>query len=170
MPNFLYFHIYCWNTTPAERLTQLNSTWVVTPPPHKHLSDELQIWGKARSRSYQGKIIARWKTTFDGRHPLMEDVLWWKTNFDGKLPLMEDDLWWWLTALLGPYFCINFAPFENWGRFASFQLNNFGVSSRNMHHFGDFWPQFASFLPHFRLQFRSTGSVSRSLFLLTDNL
>ena len=105
MPNFLYFHIYCWNTTPAKKLTQLNSTWVVTPPPHKHLSDELQIWGKARSRSYQGKIIARWKTTFDGRHPLMEDTLWWKTSFDGRQTLMENYLWWKTTFDGGSLHC-----------------------------------------------------------------
>ena len=27
-----------------------------------------------------------WKTTFDGRQPLMKDNLWWKTTFDGRQP------------------------------------------------------------------------------------
>ena len=35
-----------------------------------------------------------WKTTFDGRQPLMEDNLWWKMTFDERRPLMEDELWW----------------------------------------------------------------------------
>ena len=35
----------------------------------------------------------KWKTNFDGRHPLMEDDLWWKMTFDRRRPLMEDDLW-----------------------------------------------------------------------------
>ena len=35
----------------------------------------------------------RWKTTFDGRGPLMEDDLWWKTTFDWRPPLTEDDIW-----------------------------------------------------------------------------
>ena len=46
----------------------------------------------------------RWKTTLDGRQPLMEDeldgrqpfteeMLWWKTTIDERQPLMEDDLW-----------------------------------------------------------------------------
>ena len=34
-----------------------------------------------------------WKTTFDGRQPLMEDDLWWKTTFDWRRPLMKDDRW-----------------------------------------------------------------------------
>ena len=51
-----------------------------------------------------------WKTTFDGRQPLMEEDHWWKmtfdkrqplmegallceTTFDGRWPLMEDILW-----------------------------------------------------------------------------
>ena len=33
-----------------------------------------------------------WKTTFDGKRPLMEDDSWWKTTFDGKRPLMKDDI------------------------------------------------------------------------------
>ena len=35
-----------------------------------------------------------WKTTFDGRWFLMEDALWWIMAFDGRQTLMEDDLWW----------------------------------------------------------------------------
>ena len=27
----------------------------------------------------------------DGRHPLMEDIPLWKTTFNGKQPLMEND-------------------------------------------------------------------------------
>ena len=27
-------------------------------------------------------------------------------------------------ALLAPFLCINLSPFQNWGQFASFQLNN----------------------------------------------
>ena len=44
-----------------------------------------------------------WKTTLDGRRPLMatfvgrrpltEDDLWWKTTFDRRQPSTEDDLW-----------------------------------------------------------------------------
>ena len=41
----------------------------------------------------------RWKTTFDGRRPLMEDGLQWKTTFDGRRPSMEDDLRWKTTFL-----------------------------------------------------------------------
>ena len=32
--------------------------------------------------------------TFDGKHPLMNDVLWWKATFDGRWPWMEDNLGW----------------------------------------------------------------------------
>ena len=46
----------------------------------------------------------KWKTTFDGRRPLVkddlrwiqplvEDDLWWKTAFGGRRPLVEEDLW-----------------------------------------------------------------------------
>ena len=35
-----------------------------------------------------------WKTTFDGRQPLIEDNLRWKTTLDGRRPSMEDNLWW----------------------------------------------------------------------------
>ena len=35
-----------------------------------------------------------WKTTFDGRQPLMEDDFWWKKTFDGRRTLMEDNLRW----------------------------------------------------------------------------
>ena len=59
-----------------------------------------------------------WKTTFDGRQPLMkdnfwwkmtlkmEDDLWWKTTFDERWPLVEDDHLmevnhWWKTTLDG---------------------------------------------------------------------
>ena len=31
----------------------------------------------------------RWKTTFDGRHPLMEEDPRWKTNFNGRRLLKE---------------------------------------------------------------------------------
>ena len=34
----------------------------------------------------------QWKTTFDGRRPSMEDNLRWKTTFDGRRPWMENDL------------------------------------------------------------------------------
>ena len=37
-------------------------------------------------------IIQR-KTNFDVIQPLMEDNLSWKTTFDGRWPLIEDDLW-----------------------------------------------------------------------------
>ena len=40
-----------------------------------------------------------WKMTldrrFDGRWPLIEDNLWWKTTFNGRLPLMKDTFDWW---------------------------------------------------------------------------
>ena len=36
----------------------------------------------------------QWKTTFDGRQPLMEDDLQWKTTFNGRQPSMEDELRW----------------------------------------------------------------------------
>ena len=32
-----------------------------------------------------------WKTTFDGRRPLMEDTLWCKRTFDKRRPLLDDD-------------------------------------------------------------------------------
>ena len=32
----------------------------------------------------------RWKMTFGGRQPLLEDDLWWKTTFGGRQPSMED--------------------------------------------------------------------------------
>ena len=35
-----------------------------------------------------------WKTTFYERRPLMENNLLWKTTFDGRQPLAEDTLWW----------------------------------------------------------------------------
>ena len=34
----------------------------------------------------------QWKTTFNGRGPLMEDDLRRKKSFDGRQALMEDDL------------------------------------------------------------------------------
>ena len=34
----------------------------------------------------------KWKTTFNGRRPLMEDYLQWKTTANGRRPPMEDDL------------------------------------------------------------------------------
>ena len=35
-----------------------------------------------------------WKTTFDGRQPLIGNTFWWKTPFYKRWPLMEEDLWW----------------------------------------------------------------------------
>ena len=34
----------------------------------------------------------RWKTTFGGRQPSMEDDLWWKMTFGERRPLVEDKL------------------------------------------------------------------------------
>ena len=51
--------------------------------------------GIAFRRVYPAQpVTTQWKTTFDGRRPLMEDGLWLKMTFDWRLPLMEDDLWW----------------------------------------------------------------------------
>ena len=36
----------------------------------------------------------RWKKTFGGRKPLMQDDLRWETTFGGRQPLVEEDLWW----------------------------------------------------------------------------
>ena len=35
-----------------------------------------------------------WKTTFNGRRPLMGDNLLWRATLDGRWPSMEDDLRW----------------------------------------------------------------------------
>ena len=35
-----------------------------------------------------------WKTTFNGKRPLMEDNLRWKMTFEGRQHSMEDSLWW----------------------------------------------------------------------------
>ena len=35
-----------------------------------------------------------WKTTFDGRQPLMKDHLWWRKTISGRQPLTKDNLWW----------------------------------------------------------------------------
>ena len=39
----------------------------------------------------------RWKTTFSGRQPLVEDDLQWKMTFGGRQPLVGDDPWWKMT-------------------------------------------------------------------------
>ena len=36
----------------------------------------------------------RWKTTFGGRRLSVEDDLQWKTTFGGRRPMVEDDLLW----------------------------------------------------------------------------
>ena len=53
----------------------------------------------------------RWKMTFDGRRPSMEDNLRWKTTFDGKRPSMEDDIRWKTTFLAKTTL-----PQWSWGR------------------------------------------------------
>ena len=40
------------------------------------------------------KGYGRWKMTFGGRRPMVEDDLWWKATFGGRQPSVEDDLWW----------------------------------------------------------------------------
>ena len=57
---------------------------------------EENLWWKTTFDGRQPLIEDdfQWKTTFDERWPLMEDDLWWKTTFDGRQPLMEVDLWW----------------------------------------------------------------------------
>ena len=37
-------------------------------------------------------IQTQWKTTLNGRQPLMEDGLWRMTAFEGWQPLLGDDL------------------------------------------------------------------------------
>ena len=37
-------------------------------------------------------LFPAWKTTFDGRQPLIEENLCWETILDGRPPLMEDNL------------------------------------------------------------------------------
>ena len=39
----------------------------------------------------------RWKTSFGGRRPSVEDDLWWKTTVGGRHPLVADTLWWKMT-------------------------------------------------------------------------
>ena len=51
---------------------------------------------KATFRGTQPRVEEdlRWKMTLGGRRPSMEDNLRWKTTFDGNWPLMKDGLWW----------------------------------------------------------------------------
>ena len=41
-----------------------------------------------------------WKTSFDGRLPLMNDNLRWKMTFDKRWPSMENNLWWRIKIVL----------------------------------------------------------------------
>ena len=42
-----------------------------------------------------------WRTTFDGRQPLIEDNLWWRMTFGEKRSLIEDVLLWKTTYDVG---------------------------------------------------------------------
>ena len=47
--------------------------------------------GQLRGSSEEENDL-RWKTTIDGKRPLMEDKLQWKTTFDGRQPSMDNNL------------------------------------------------------------------------------
>ena len=51
------------------------------------------VWFRL-SKYFLSKGPSLWATTFNGRHPSMEDDLRWKTTYDGRRPMMEDDLRW----------------------------------------------------------------------------
>ena len=37
--------------------------------------------------------VGRWKMSFGGRQPVVEDDLWWEMTFGGRRLMVEDDLW-----------------------------------------------------------------------------
>ena len=39
------------------------------------------------------KVLWKWKTTFSGRRPLVEDNLCWKITFGGRWPSVENNFW-----------------------------------------------------------------------------
>ena len=54
---------------------------------------DLVCWLYSQMKDW-AKFYGRWKTTFGGRWPSVEDNFYWKTTFGGRWPLVEDNLRW----------------------------------------------------------------------------
>ena len=65
--------------------------------PHQTFERVLCLVGYVFDMQTYLRIRNWWRTTFDGRGPLMEDNFWWKMTFDGMQTLMEDALLWKMT-------------------------------------------------------------------------